>query len=123
MKYLKFIFVRLKKLIGFIFYKSLPILFVLLFLALSFFSEGYTLEDLGIYDVNLNPNDYCNLTDVNYTAVLHDNPDHSASVEITEYLTFDVHAASKFNPFKPVNNIFTSFILIYTPFYLFYHIY
>ena len=100
MKYLKFIFVRLKKLIGFIFYKSLPILSVLLFLALSFFSEGYTLEDLGIYELNLNPNDYCNLTDVDYTAVLHDNPDHSANVEITEYLTFDVHAASKFNPFK-----------------------
>ncbi len=70
-----------------------PLLFFLL-IALCFWSDGYTLEDFGI-EATLNPNDYCHITDVNYTAVVQDT-----NVSITEYLTFDVHASSKSNPFK-----------------------
>ena len=75
---------------------------VLIIFILSFLSESEidfeTLNDE--YGINLNPNDYCNLTDVDYKAILHDDTDGSAKVSITEYLTFDVHAASKNNPFK-----------------------
>jgi len=100
MKYLKFFF---KKIINFI--KSIIIslssfFLFLLIIMLAIFSEGYTWEDFGLDGFSLNPNDYCNITDVNYTAVLHDDPNRKANVEITEYLTFDVHAGSKSNTYK-----------------------
>lgn len=100
MKYLKFFFIKLKKLIKGIFIKFMPFLFIILFITLSLFADGYTLEDFGIEGFTLNPNDYCNLTDVDYTAILHDDPNGKANVEITEYLTFDVHASSKNNTYK-----------------------
>ena len=100
MKYLKFFFKKFMKCVKGIIIKCSVIFMYLFFFLLCFWTEGYTLEDFGIYDVNLNPNDYCHLTDVNYTAVLRDDPNGKANVEITEYITFDVHAASKSNPFK-----------------------
>ena len=100
MKYLKFFFRQLKKIIKGLLIKLSPFIFFMLFFAISFISEGYTLEDFGIEGVSLIPNDYCHLTDVDYTAILRDNPDGNANVEITEYITFDVHAASKYNTFK-----------------------
>lgn len=100
MKYIKFFFRKIKKIIKGILKKYLAVIIVLFIMALSFLSEGYTLEDFGFDDFSLNPNDYCNLTDVNYTAILHDNPNRKANVEITEYLTFDVHASSKNNLYK-----------------------
>lgn len=50
-------------------------------------------------DVSLNPNDYARITDVDYTAVVVDEPGSEGKVVITERLTFDVHAASKNNLF------------------------
>lgn len=50
-------------------------------------------------DMNLNPNDYARITDVDYKAVVVDEPDSQGKVVITERLTFDVHAASKNNLF------------------------
>jgi len=100
MKYLKFFFIKTIKLIKGIIKTSIPILCFLFIPLISFISEGYTLEDIGLDGFSLNPNDYCNLTNVNYTAILNDNPYGKANVEITEYLTFDVHAASKNNLFK-----------------------
>ena len=100
MKYLKFFINAIKKCIKTILIKLSPLLFVFFFIFMSFISEGYTLEDFGIEGFSLIPNDYCNLTDVDYTAVLHDDYSGKANVEITEYLTFDVHAASKSNTFK-----------------------
>lgn len=100
MKYIKFFFRKIKKIIKGILKKYLAVIIVLFIMALSFLSEGYTLEDFGFDDFSLNPNDYCNLTDVNYTAILHDDPNRKANVEITEYLTFDVHASSKNNLYK-----------------------
>ena len=100
MKYLKFFFNRIKK---FIKSKVRTIAiwgFIIFYIFISFWSEGYTWEDFGLDGFSLNPNDYCHLTDIDYTAVLHDDPNGKANVEITEYLTFDVHAASKYNTFK-----------------------
>ena len=94
MKYFKFFFNKIKKTIKGIVINLSSYIFTVLLLFILFLSEAYTfLEDFGF---SLNPNDYCNLTDVEYTAVLHDD----SSVEITEYLTFDVHASSKSNTYK-----------------------
>ena len=100
MKYLKYFFNKTKKIIKGIAIKSGPFLFFILILLFSFIGEGYTWEDFGLDGFSLNPNDYCNLTDVDYTAVLHDDSNGKANVEITEYLTFDVHASSRANTYK-----------------------
>ena len=100
MKYLKYFFRKIKKIVKDLIKQAFPFLFVILLIFLSLISEGYTWEDFGLDGFSLNPNDYCNLTDIEYTAVLHDDPNGNANVEITEYLTFDVHAGSKSNTFK-----------------------
>ena len=100
MKYLKYFFRKIKKIVKDLIKQAFPFLFVILLIFLSLISEGYTWEDFGLDGFSLNPNDYCNLTDIEYTAVLHDDPNRKANVEITEYLTFDVHAGSKSNTFK-----------------------
>jgi len=100
MKYLKFFFIKILKFLKGIAISLSPFWIYIFLFALCFLADGYTLEDFGIEGFTLNPNDYCNLTDVKYTAVLHDNPDGKANVEITEYLTFDVHAGSKSNTYK-----------------------
>lgn len=50
-------------------------------------------------DVSLNPNDYARITDVEYKAVVVDEPNSQGKVVITERLTFDIHAASEDNLF------------------------
>ena len=50
-------------------------------------------------DMQLNPFDYARITDVEYKAVVVDEPDSEGKVVITERLTFDIHAASKNNLF------------------------
>lgn len=50
-------------------------------------------------EINLNPNDYARITDVECRVEVVDEPDGHGKVMITERLTFDVHAASKDNPF------------------------
>ena len=100
MKYLKYFFRKVIKIVKGLIKQAFPFLFVILLIFLSLISEGYTWEDFGLDGFSLNPNDYCNLTDIEYTAVLHDDPNGNANVEITEYLTFDVHAGSKSNTYK-----------------------
>lgn len=46
-----------------------------------------------------NPFDYARITDVDYKAILVDEPNSNGKVVITERLTFDIHAASKNNLF------------------------
>lgn len=71
------------------------IIYVILILALCFFSEfSYLFEDL-----NLNPFDYARITDIDYTAEVVDEPGSNGKVVITERLTYDIHAASKNNLF------------------------
>lgn len=68
----------------------------LVFLAFPFLASIISASE----DISLDPNDYCNLTDVEYRAILRDDPNGKANVDITEYLTFDVHASSSNNTFK-----------------------
>lgn len=100
MKYLKYFFRKVKKMVRGFLKPALPYLIAILIVFLSLIAEGYTWEDFGLDGFSLNPNDYCNLTDIEYTAVLHDDPNGNANVEITEYLTFDVHAGSRSNTYK-----------------------
>ena len=44
-------------------------------------------------------NDYARITDVDYQAILVDEPNESGKLLITERLTYDIHAASKNNLF------------------------
>ncbi len=77
--------------------KSFLIFWILMiaFCMLPFLAEySYVFEE-----INLNPNDYARITDVEYKAVVVDEPGSQGKVVITERLTFDVHAASKSNPF------------------------
>lgn len=67
----------------------LIVFFIPIFITLSYSSE----------DVSLNPNDYARITDVEYKAVVVDEPNSEGKVVITERLTFDVHAASENNLF------------------------
>ena len=67
-------------------------LFPFLFMFLAEYS--YVWEDL-----QLNPYDYARITDVDYKAVVVDEPGSEGKVIITERLTFDVHAASQSNLF------------------------
>ena len=75
-------------------FKSTIILIV--FILLFAYSEGFF--DY-FSEINLNPFDYARITDVDYKAVLVDEPGSNGKVVITERLTFDIHAASKDNLF------------------------
>ncbi len=83
------------KTINFIKYYFLAIA-VVLFVSLCVFASYC--EEMGesIFFVF----DCCNLTDVEYTAVLQDKPGGNAKVDIVEYLTFDIHTISKDYPIK-----------------------
>lgn len=50
-------------------------------------------------DINLNPNDYARITEIDYKAIVVDEAYSEGKVVITERLTFDVHAASAHNLF------------------------
>ena len=71
------------------------IIFILIIFTISFISENsYLLEEM-----NLNPFDYARITDVDYKAILVDEPGSNGKVVVTERLTFDIHAASQNNLF------------------------
>lgn len=46
-----------------------------------------------------NPFDYARITDVDYRAIVLDEPNHGGNILVTERMTFDIHAASKNNLF------------------------
>lgn len=71
------------------------VLFYLLIFVLSF-----VFAFLDEYDINLNPNDYARITDVDYRAEVTDTPNGNGKIIVTERITFDIHAASKSNPFR-----------------------
>lgn len=59
----------------------------------------FFLTALSDSDISLNPNDYARITDVDYKAVVTDEPDSRGKIVVTERLTFDIHAASSDNLF------------------------
>ena len=75
-------------------------IFYIIFFIMIMISVIY---ETGLTDVlaemNWNPFDYARITDVDYKAVLVDEPESQGKVVITERLTFDIHAASKNNLF------------------------
>ena len=102
MNFIKYIFSNIKHILSeiftFIFYLSWEYI-VVCFLALLIITIAS--QENQFYVVkDSNQNDYCNLTDVTYVARLQDTAEHGSIVEVVEYITFDVHAASPNNPFK-----------------------
>ena len=69
-------------------------IFILIWCA-PFLSEySYVFEDM-----QLNPFDYARITDVEYQAIVLDEPDNGGKVLVRERLTYDIHAASRSNLF------------------------
>lgn len=66
---------------------------------ISFFIMIVLVTILNTDFSSMNPFDYARITDVEYKAVLVDEPNSNGKVHITERLTFDIHAASKDNLF------------------------
>jgi uncharacterized membrane protein len=62
---------------------------------LNFFSIFSTSEDEEANSIN----DYARIIDMDYKAVLVDEPDSEGKIVVTERMTFDIHAASKNNGF------------------------
>ena len=68
---------------------SIILMFVIFFSYFNFFTSDSE-ESTGF-------NDYARITDIDYKAVLVDEPNDGGKVIITERLTYDIHAASKNN--------------------------
>lgn len=68
------------------------ILLILLLLYANGFFEIFS-------EINLNPFDYARITDVDYKAILVDEPGSTGKIVVTEKLTYDIHAVSKNNLF------------------------
>ncbi len=66
---------------------------------LAFVVITFITEFIDVSEINLNPWDYARITDVDYKAVLVDEYGSNGKVQITEKLTFDIHAFSKGNLF------------------------
>ena len=69
-------------------------LIIFIFAISAWDSFGYLFED-----INLNPFDYARITDVDYKAILVDEPSSKGKIVVKERVTFDIHAASKNNLF------------------------
>ncbi len=78
---------------------KLNTIIVILYFSLFFFAVIGSTLTTAIADMQLNPFDYARITDVDYKAVVVDEPNSEGKVVITERLTFDIHAASRSNPF------------------------
>ncbi len=63
---------------------------------LFFFWENFSFL---FEDMNLNPFDYARITNVDYKAILVDEPSSRGKIVVKERVTFDIHAASKNNLF------------------------
>ena len=72
------------------------IVFIIIFLITFFAPAISTSIEEG---ESLSPNDYCRITDMDYKAVVVDEPGCEGKIVVTERITFDVHAASEDNPF------------------------
>ena len=83
---------KMKKSIGY--FKLFIFLGVFLFMFAPTLFAGFFYSESGS-----NPFDYARITDIDYKAVLVDEPENSGKVIVTERLTFDIHAASRNNLF------------------------
>jgi len=81
--------------------KNTQIFQIFFFIVIIFFSFIFpVLEELDIEtDRTYGIFDYARITDLEYRAVVVDTPGSSGKIVITERITFDIHAASKYNLF------------------------
>lgn len=80
--------------------KNKATIFILLFYGLFFLIPiiiglGDTLTESGY-----NPFDYARITEVDYKGKVLDTPENGGKLLVNERLTFDIHAASRSNPFR-----------------------
>lgn len=80
---------------GLFYSKTGTILFYVFCSYILISSSGITFDNLP----NNLSNDYARITDVDYKAVVVDEPNEEAKIIVTERLTYDIHAASKNNLF------------------------
>lgn len=73
----------------------LTIFYIVMFIAIPLSPTLFT----AFSESQMNPFDYARITDVDYKAVVLDEPGFEGTVLITERLTFDIHAASRSNTF------------------------
>lgn len=58
------------------------------------------MEEFGYDDEeSTGPNDWVRIVDLDYKAVVLDEPNNGGKLMVTEQVTFDIHAESEFNPF------------------------
>ena len=70
-----------------------------IFIFVITFFEPFISSIFSSLEESTGPNDYARITDINYKAVLVDEPSEGGKVIITEQITFDIHAASQDNLF------------------------
>ena len=70
-----------------------------IFIFAIIFFEPFISPIFSSLEESTGPNDYARITDIDYKAVLVDEPNESGKVVVTEQITFDIHAASKDNLF------------------------
>ena len=76
--------------------KLILVYFLIFFLCFyPIFAEEYDYSD----EESTGPNDWARITDLDYKATLVDEPGEGSKLLVTERITFDVHAASRSNPF------------------------
>ena len=77
--------------------KNVTNLIIIMYFLIFFLPFG--LAVIEEYDINVNPNDYAKITDLEYKAIVEDSPGSMGKINVTEKITFDIHSASKSNPF------------------------
>lgn len=70
-----------------------------IFIFAIIFFEPFISPIFSSLEESTGPNDYARITDIDYKAVLVDEPSEGGKVVVTEQITFDIHAASKDNLF------------------------
>lgn len=73
--------------------------FLKVFIYFIIFAIIFIIPFLEESEININPFDYARITDVDYKAVVEDSPNERGKLNVTEKITFDIHAFSKSNPF------------------------
>ncbi len=77
----------------------MPTIIIWGFLLLCIFGPILAEYSYVFEDMQINPFDYARITDVEYQAIVLDEPDNGGKVLVRERLTYDIHAASRNNLF------------------------
>lgn len=77
------------------------VIFLLLYFGMFFLAFFITIMEEYSYneEESTGPNDWIRIVDLDYKAVVLDEPNNGGKLLVTEQVTFDIHAANEFNPF------------------------